>query len=140
VCLSLLEYLQVASTQLTAGNPCPPTLQHRLGRANYPIRPAVLNQRRISIIYRLLSALRPSDTGRLPDSFTEGLSKGVINISTEIHADHRSRETQVSEESQCKTFRERYRGRIADNIFIFTFSVNNNFLPAFYQELGGKSK
>jgi hypothetical protein len=35
VCLPLLEYLQVATTQPSTGNPRPPTIQDRLGRADY---------------------------------------------------------------------------------------------------------
>jgi hypothetical protein len=140
VCLPLLEYLQVASTQPSAGNPRPPTLHNRLGRADYPIRPAVLSQRRASILYRQLPALRPSDTGRIPDSFAEGLSEGITNISSKMHADRRSRETRVSEASWCKTFREKYGDRIADEILLFTSAVVDDFLPAFYQDLGGKAK
>jgi hypothetical protein len=91
VCLPLLEYLQVATTQPSAGNPRPPKLHDRLGRADYPVRPAVLSQRRASILYRQLPALHPSDTGRIPDSFAEGLSEGLTNIASEMHADRRSR-------------------------------------------------
>jgi hypothetical protein len=103
VCLPLLEYLQVATTQPSVGNPHTQTLQDRLGRVNYPVRPAVLSQRRASIIYRQLLALRPSDTGRVSDSFTEGLSEGITNIASEMHADCWSRETRVSEASRRKT-------------------------------------
>jgi hypothetical protein len=135
VCLPLLEYLQVASTQPSAGNPRPPTLQDRVGRANYPVRPAVLSQRRASIMYLQLPALHPSDVGRIPDSFAEGLSEGLTNITSEMHADRWSRETWVLEASRRKTFREKYWDCIADEILPFTSSVDDDFLSAFYQEL-----
>jgi hypothetical protein len=91
VCLPLLKYLQVASTQPSARNPCAPTLQYHLGQADYPVLPAVISQRRASILYRQLPALRPSNIGRIPDSLTEGLSEGITNIVSEMHADSRSR-------------------------------------------------
>jgi hypothetical protein len=139
VCIPLLEYLQVASKQPTASNNRPPMLQDRLGLANYLIRPAVVSQHHTSILYHLLPELRPSDTGRLPDSFAESLSDGLTNISTEMHADHWSRETRVSEAIRRKTFRERHDDRIANEILPIASSVDDDFIPAVYQELGGKS-
>jgi hypothetical protein len=44
------------------------------------------------------------------------------------------------EESWRKTFREKYGDHIADEILLFTSSVDDDFLPAFSQELGGKVK
>jgi hypothetical protein len=138
--LSLLEYLQIASTHPTAGNPHPPTFQDQLGRADYPVCPAVLNQHCTSVLYRLLPALRPSDMGILPESFDEGLSEGVANITPEMHADCRSHETRASEASRRKTFRERYGDRIADEILLFTSSVDGNFLPSFYKSWEERAK
>jgi hypothetical protein len=100
----------------------------------------VLSQRRASILYHQLPALLPSNTGRVPDSFAEGLSEGLTNIALDMHADHRSRETRVSEASLRKTFREKCGDRIADNILNFTSLVDDDFLLAFYQELVGKAK
>jgi hypothetical protein len=54
-----------------------------------------------------------------------------------MHADHRARETQVSESTHSKTFREKYGDCIADGILLLTSSSENN-PPPFYQELGGK--
>jgi hypothetical protein len=51
VCHPLLDFLQVASTNPTDGNPHPFTLKDRSGMADYPVHPAVLNQRCASILY-----------------------------------------------------------------------------------------
>jgi hypothetical protein len=135
VCRPLLEYLQVVLTMPTDGNFNPFTLQDRLGLAYYYVHPAVLNQRCASLIYPLLPDLLPSDSGKLPDAFAESLLDGLTNISTEMHADRRSRKTRVSEVTQRKTFRERYGNRIADKIILITSSVDDDFLPAFYKDL-----
>jgi hypothetical protein len=52
VCRPLLEFLQVASMQHTAGNPCPPTLQERLGKVDYHVQPAMI-QIRTTVLYHL---------------------------------------------------------------------------------------
>jgi hypothetical protein len=140
MCIPLLEYLQIASKQPTMGNPRHPTLQDRLGLADGPVCPAVLNRRRTSILHRLLPALQSSDMGRLPDSFVESLSDGLTNATRKMHADRRSREMRVSEATRRKTFRERYGDRIAVEMLLLTSSADDGFLPALYQELGGKSK
>jgi hypothetical protein len=57
-----------------------------------------------------------------------------------MHADHRSRETRVSEATHQKIFCERYGDRIAGEILLLASATDDDFLPAFYQELGGKSK
>jgi hypothetical protein len=140
ISLPFLEFLQIASTQPTEGNPRPVTLQDRLGMVDYPIRPAVLIQRRTAVMYRLLPDLRPVVQGHLPDSFTSSLSDGLTNIITEMHADHRSREMRATEDTCRKTFCDRYGDRIADEILLLTSATDDDFLPAFYQELGEKSK
>jgi hypothetical protein len=140
VCLPLLQFLQVASTSPSAANPRPLTLQDRLGRADYPVRPAVVSYRREHVLYRLLPDLRPANLGRLPDSFAESLSDGLTNIATEMHADRRSRETRAVESTRPKTFRDRYGDRIADAILLFTAVSDDDLLPPFYQELGAKRK
>jgi hypothetical protein len=70
--------------------------------------------------------MSPTNQGRLPDTFSETLADGLTNIDVEMHADRRARETQVSESSRLKTFREKYGDRSDDSP------------PPFYQELGGK--
>jgi hypothetical protein len=85
-----------------------------------------------------LPALVPSSHGHIPDTFAETLAEGLTNIAVEMHADRRSRETQVSESALPKTFRERYGDRIADGILLLTASSNDELLPPFYQEPGGK--
>jgi hypothetical protein len=139
-CRPLVEFLQVASTQPTAGNSRPVTLQDRLGLADHPFRAAVLRQRRTAVLYRVLPALVPSSHGHLPDTFSETLADGLTNIAVEMHADRRARETRVSESACSKTFRERYGERIADGILLLTASADDDILPSFYQELGGKQK
>jgi hypothetical protein len=141
-CQPLVEFLQVASTQPTNGNPRPVTLQDRLGLADHPVRAAVLRQRRTAVLYRVLLALVPAGHGHLPDTdtFAETLAEGLTNITVEMHADRCARETRVSESAPPKTFRERYGKRITDGILLLTASVDDDLLPPFYQELGGKQK
>jgi hypothetical protein len=119
-CRPLVEFLQVASTQLSAGNSRPVTLQDRLGLADHPVRAAFLRQRRTAVLYRFLPALAPSNHGHLPDTFAETLADGLTNIAVEMHADRRAWETRVSESTLSKTFRERYGERIADGILLLT--------------------
>jgi hypothetical protein len=59
ICSPLLEFLQIAATQPTEGNPHPFTLQDRLGMVDYPVRPAMPSQHRTSVLYRLLPDLHP---------------------------------------------------------------------------------
>jgi hypothetical protein len=136
----LVEFLQVASTQPTDGNPRPFTLQDRLGQADYPVRPAVVTQRRTAVLFHQLSALMPTNHGHLPYSFAETLADGLTNIATEMYADLRARESRVVESTRSKTFRERYGDRTADGMLRFTAVVDDDLLPPFYQELGGKKK
>jgi hypothetical protein len=91
VCLPFSEFLQVASTHPTAGNHLPPTLQHRLGKVNYPVRPTVTNQRRTAVLYHLLPALALTNQGHLPDTFAEMLADGLTNIAVEMRAGRRAR-------------------------------------------------
>jgi hypothetical protein len=70
VCCPFVDFLQVASTQLNAGNSRPVTLQDRLGKADYHVRPVVLIQCRTTILYHLLPALDPTNHSCLPDTFT----------------------------------------------------------------------
>jgi hypothetical protein len=140
VCRPFVEFLQVSSTQPTTINPRPLTLQDRLGKADYPVRPAVINQRRTGVLYQLLPALGPTHLPRMPDTFAETLADGLTNIAMEMHADRRARETRVSDSTRPKTFRERYGDRIADGILLLTASPDDELLPPFYQELGGKQK
>jgi hypothetical protein len=136
-CRPLIEFLQVASTQPNAGNPCSVTLQDRLGKANYPVR---ASQRRTAVLYFVLPALAPTDHGHLPDTFTEMLAEGLMNIVVEMRTDRRARETRVSESVWPKTFRERYGEWIADGILLIVASADDDLIPPFYQELGGKQK
>jgi hypothetical protein len=138
VCLPLLEFLQVASTQPTAGNHSPPSLQDWLGKVHYPVRPTVTNERRTTVLYHLLPALAPTNQGHLPDTFAETLADSLTNITVEMHANHHSRETRVSESTRSKTFREKYGDHITDGILLLTSSSEDDPLPLFYQELGGK--
>jgi hypothetical protein len=140
LCLPFVEFLQVASTQPSNSNTRPFTLQDRLGKADHPVRPAVVNYRRENVLYRLLPDLRPANLGRLPDSFAESLSDGLTNIATEMHADRRSRETRAVESNRPKSFRDRYGDRIADSILLLTDVSDDDLLPPFYQELGAKRK
>jgi hypothetical protein len=140
ICLPLVEFLQVASTQPTNGNPRPFTLQDRLGQADYPVRPAVVTQRRTAVLFRQLPVMMPTNQGHLPDSFAETLADCLTNIATEMHADRRARESRVVESTRSKTFWERYGDRIADGMLRFTAVVDDDLLPPFYQELGGKQK
>jgi hypothetical protein len=139
-CRPLVEFLQVASTQPTDGNPRPVALQDRLGLVDHPVRAAVLRQRRTVVLYRVLPALVPAGHGHLPNTFAETLAEGLTNIAVEMHADRRARETRVYESARPKTFRERYGERIADGILLLTASADDDLLPPFYQELGGEQK
>jgi hypothetical protein len=140
VCRPLVEFLQVSSTQSTTINPRPLTLQDRLGKADYPIRPAVINQRRTGVLYQLLPALGPTHLPCMPDTFAETLADGLTNIAVKMHADRGARETRVSDSTRPKTFREQYGDRIAYGILLLTASPDDELLPPFYQELGGKQK
>jgi hypothetical protein len=139
-CRPLIEFHQVASTQPTEGNSRLITLQDRFGLADHPVRAAVLRQSRSAVLYRVLPALVPSGHGHLPDTFAETLADGLTNIAMDMHADRRARETRVSESVWPKTFRERYGERIADGILLLTASADDDILPPFYQELGGKQR
>jgi hypothetical protein len=140
VCRPLVEFLQVSSTQPTTINLHPLTIQDRLGKADYPVRPTVISQRRTVVLYQLLPALGPTHLPRMPDTFAKTLADGLTNIAVEMHADRRAREIRVSDSTRPKTFRERYRDRIADGILLLTASPDDDLLPPFYQELGGKQK
>jgi hypothetical protein len=140
VCRPLVEFLQVGSTQPTDGNPRSVTLQDRLVFTDHPVCASVLHQRRTSVLYRILPALFLSSHGHLPDTFAKTLAEGLANIAVEMHADRRSRETRVSELALPKTFIERYGDRIAGRILLLTASSDDDLLPPFYQELGGKQK
>jgi hypothetical protein len=96
VCRPLIEFLQVASMQPTSGNHHPLTLQDQLGKADYPVHPAVINQRHTTVIYHLLMVLMPINNGRLPDTFDETLDYGLTNIAVKMHTDRRDHETRVS--------------------------------------------
>jgi hypothetical protein len=72
VCRPFLEFLQEASTAPSITNAHPITLQDRLGLAT-PVRPAVINERRETVIYRLLSDLRRSYGPRLTDALADNL-------------------------------------------------------------------
>jgi hypothetical protein len=121
-------------------NYLPGIVQDRLGLADHPVCAAVLRQRRTSVLYRILPALVPAGHRHPPDTFAETLAEGLTNIAVEMHADRRSRETRVSESALPKTFRERYGDRIVDGILLLTASSDDDLLPPFYQELGGKQK
>jgi hypothetical protein len=135
-----VEFPQVTSTEPTAGNPHPVTLQDRLDRADYPVRSVVINQRQSTVMYHMFPALAPSNQGHLPDTFAEMLDDGLTNIAVEMHADRHDRETRVSESTGQKSFREKYGDRIADGILLVDASSSNDLLPPFYQESGGKQK
>jgi hypothetical protein len=92
------------------------------------------------MLFHQLPALMPTNHGHLPDSFSETLANGLTNIATEMYADRRARESRVVESTRPKTFRERYGDRVADVILRFTAVTNDDLLPPFYQELGGKQK
>jgi hypothetical protein len=79
VCCPFLQYLQVASTVPTATEARPLALQHRLGLET-PIRPAVINERRETVLYRLLPDLRPRTGPQLPDALADNLGAGLTNI------------------------------------------------------------
>jgi hypothetical protein len=137
ICRPLVEFLQVSSTQPTDSNPRPVTLQDLLGKAIYPVRPAVVTHRRTAVLFHQLPALIPAHHGHLPK---ETLAEGLTNIATEMHAEGRSRESHMVESSWPKTFRERYGDRIADGIMRFTAFADDDLLPPFYQELVGNHK
>jgi hypothetical protein len=84
--------------------------------------------------------MMPTNHSHLPDSFAETLADGLTNIATEMHADRRARESRVVKSTRPKTFRERYGDRISDGMLRFTAVVDDDLLPPFYQELGGKQK
>jgi hypothetical protein len=139
-CRPLMKFLQAALAQLTNGNLRQYTLQDLLGMADYPAQSSVIIQRHELVLYRLLPALCPANLGRLPDSFAKNISDGPTNIATEMHANRRACDTHVAETSRRKTFWEHYGDRIANEIILLIGSSDNDFLPAFYQELGGKQK
>jgi hypothetical protein len=135
----LVEFLHVSSTQPTSVKLHPFNLQDRLGKADYPVRPVVINQRGYAVLYHLLPSLAPTNHGRLPDTSVETLADGLTNITVEMHADCRAHETHVSESMHPTTFQEKYREYIADGILLLTASSSDD-LPPFYQELGGQQK
>jgi hypothetical protein len=100
----------------------------------------VVTQHRTAVLFQQLPALIPAHHGHLPDSFAETLAEGLPNIAMETHADRRARESHVVESSLPKTFHERYGDQIADGILRFTAVADDDLLPPFYQELGGKQK
>jgi hypothetical protein len=55
-----------------------------------------------------------------------------------MHADRRARDTRAVESARKKTFLDKYGERIADGILLLTGAVDDNLLPPFYQELGGR--
>jgi hypothetical protein len=139
VCLPFLQYLQVASTAPTATEARPLSLQDRLG-LDTPIRPAVINERRETFLYRLLPDLRPRTGPKLPDALTDNLGVGLTNIAAEMHADRQAREYRAGEAHCPKTFRERYGDRITDQLLLLANVPDDELLPPFYQELGGRQK
>jgi hypothetical protein len=138
-CAPFLEFLQLASTKPTTDNPRPVTLQDEMGLVRHAIRPAVVKHRRESVLYRLLPDLRPG-TGLLPDAFALSMSTGLTSIATEMHSDLQAWDARAAESTRKKTFRDKYGERIADSILILTGASDDDFLPAYYQELGGRQK
>jgi hypothetical protein len=49
-CRPLIEFLQVASTQPNAGNPCPVLLQELLGKVDYSARAAIIRHRHTAVL------------------------------------------------------------------------------------------
>jgi hypothetical protein len=88
----------------------------------------------------LLPALIPTNQGRLPNTFAETLVDGLTNIAVKMHINRRAHETCVSESTRTKTFWEKCGDRTGDGIPLFTVSSNDDIIPPFYQELGGKQK
>jgi hypothetical protein len=131
VCHPLVEFLQVASTQPTAGNPCQFTLQDRLGTFSHPVQPIVINQLRTMVRCHLMLVLTPTNQGRLPDKFAETLADGKAKITVEMHANQCAREIRVSDSVRPKTSREKYGDRIANIILIITSSSNDDLIPHF---------
>jgi hypothetical protein len=139
VCAPFLTFLQLASTAPTTNNPRPVTLQDELGIPRHVTRPGVVRNRRESVLYRFLPDLRPSSAS-LPDAFAASMSAGLTHIAAEMHADRRARYTRAVESSRKKTFHDKYGERIADGILLLTRAVDDDLLPPFYQELGGRQK
>jgi hypothetical protein len=139
VCLPFLQYLQVASTAPTATEAHPLSLQDRLG-LDTPIRSSVINERRDTVLYRLLPDLRPHTGPKLPDALANNLGAGLTNIAAEIHADRQAREYRAGEARRPKTFRERYGDLVTDQLLLLTNVLDDEFLPPFYQELGARQK
>jgi hypothetical protein len=57
-----------------------------------------------------------------------------------MHADRQAREYRAGEARRPKTFRERYGDRITDQLLLLTNVLDDDLLPPFYQELGGRQK
>jgi hypothetical protein len=129
----------VASTAPTATEARPLALQDRLGLET-PIRPAVINERRETVLYCLLPDLRPRTGPQLPDALADNLGAGLTNIAAEMHADRQAREYCAREAHRPKTFRERYGDRITDQLLLLTNVLDDDLLPPFYQELGPYKK
>jgi hypothetical protein len=136
VCLPFLQYLQVASNAPSATEARPLALQDRLG-LDTPIRPAVINERRETVLYRLLPDLRPRAGPQLPDALADNLGAGLTNIAAEMHADRQAREYRAGEARRPKTFRERYGDRITDHLLLLTNVLDDELLPPFYQSKRG---
>jgi hypothetical protein len=79
VCRPFMQYLQVASTAPAATKARPLALQDLFGLETL-IRPAVINERRETVIYRLLPDLRPRTGPQLPDALADNLGVGLTNI------------------------------------------------------------
>jgi hypothetical protein len=139
VCIPFLQYLQVASTEPTATEARPLSLRDRLG-LDTPIHPAVINERRETVLYRLLPDVRPRTGPKLPDALADNLGAGLANIVAEMHADRQAREYRAGEARRLKTFRERYGDRITDQLLLLASVPDDELLPPFYQELGGRQK
>jgi hypothetical protein len=139
VCAPFLTFLQLASTAPTTDNPQPITLQDKLGLPRRVTHPGVVRNRRESVLYRFLPDLRPS-SATLPDAFVASISAGLTHIAAEMHADHRARDTRAVESARKKTFHDKYGERITDGILLLTGAVDDNLLPPFYQEPGGRQK
>jgi hypothetical protein len=83
--------------------------------------------------------LRPFSAA-LPDAFSASMSAGLTHIAEEMHADHLARDTRAVEFARKKTLRDKYGERIADGILLLTGAVDDDLIPPFYQELGGRQK
>jgi hypothetical protein len=140
-CAPFLEFLQIASTQPTVDNVRPVPLQDEMGVARHVIRPAVVKSRHVSVLFRLLPDLRPgASTALLPDAFAMSMSTGLTSIAAEMHSDRRAREARAAKSTRAHTSRDKYGERIADSILLLTGAPDDDFLPTYYQESGGRQK